>query len=80
MLKTFVGFKGTAALVQIGDIRFWILAETPRQLETLWLGILSEAGPFDAARCKRAILIEATTLPEKRAVTSKPETHEQNQT
>lgn len=83
MLKTFTGFKGTAALVQIGKIRFWILASNPRQLEILWTGILTEAGPFDPALCKNAILIEANSLPGKRAkVKIEPvaPTHEQNQT
>ena len=65
MLKTFTGFKGTAAMVQIGRIKFCILAKNPAQLEALWLSILTEAGPLEPAMCQKAIMIEAKLLPEK---------------
>lgn len=66
MLKSFVGFKGISAFVQIGEIKFMIIAKNARQLETLWHGILIKAGPFDPTKCKKAILIEAKNLPDSR--------------
>lgn len=67
MLKTFTGFRGTAAMVRIGKIRFFIIAETPAQLEALWQSLLTEAGPFDPTICHKAILVEAKLLPESHA-------------
>jgi hypothetical protein len=63
-LKTFVGFSGIAARVQVGKIQFWILAKNTRQLEILWRGIISGPDTFDPKRCKRAILIESSVLPD----------------
>jgi hypothetical protein len=66
MIQTFTGFKGTVAFAQIGDIKFAILAKNPRQLQILWQSIMAEAGPLDPAGLKKAILIEAKTLPPAR--------------
>jgi hypothetical protein len=62
--KTFVGFRGTAAKVQIGSIQFWILAKNTRQLDALWQRIVPGIDTFDPARCKPAILIESAVLPD----------------
>lgn len=53
-------------MVEIGKVRFFILAKNPKQLEALWSGILSEAGAFDPAACNSAILVEAAVLPDRR--------------
>lgn len=66
MLKTFVGFKGTAAMVEIGKIKFVILARNTHQLEILWASILSEAGPLDPSKCKPSIMVEARLLPDQK--------------
>jgi hypothetical protein len=62
--KTFVGFRGIAAKVQIGSIQFWILAKNTRQLDALWQRIVPGIDTFDPARCKPAILIESAVLPD----------------
>jgi len=69
-LRKFTGFKGVCAFAQIGEVQFAILAASQRQIEILWAGILTEAGPLDPAGCKRAILIEQATLPDSPAAVS----------
>lgn len=64
MLSQFTGFKGAVAFAQIGDIQFALLASNPRQLQTLWSHVMANAGPLDPDGIRRAILIEAATLPE----------------
>jgi hypothetical protein len=66
MITTFTGFKGSVAFAQIGDIKFAILARNTRQLQILWQSIMAEAGSLDPAGVKKAILIEACTLPPAR--------------
>lgn len=65
-LKQFTGFKGSAAMVRIGKIEFFILARNPRQVETLWNGLLREAGEFDPSACRPAILVASDTFPERK--------------
>jgi len=70
-LRTFTGFKGVCAFAQIGEVQFAILAASQREIDILWAGILTEAGPLDPAGCKRAILIEQCTLPDRPAAISR---------
>jgi hypothetical protein len=62
-LKTFTGLKGVCAFGKIGKVTFAIIAKTPRELSALWDQVMAAAGPLDTAGIKRAILIEASTLP-----------------
>ncbi len=70
-LQTFTGFRGKAALMQIGNIKFLVLAKDTAQLEALHKHILpNSAEPFNPVACQASIIIQSTVLPK-----SKP-THE----
>ena len=66
--KTFVGFRGLAAQFEIGKVRFWVLAKNARELEALCLSAFNQ--PFDPSKCKPAILIEASVLPDRKNLPS----------
>jgi hypothetical protein len=72
ILKKFTGFKGVVAFAQIGEVQFALLATNPRQLQALWSHVMANAGPLDPAGIKKAILIEASTLPDHRPPTQEP--------
>ena len=63
-LRTFTGFKGAVAFAQIGNVSFALLAKNPRQLRILWASIMTSAPPLDPAGIKKAVLIEASLLPD----------------
>ena len=67
MLKPFTGFRGVATVMEIEGIQFVVMARTPIALEQLHALILPMGTPFDSARCKKSILIEAKILPEPEA-------------
>lgn len=64
MLKTFTGFRGVATLVEISGERCVIIAATPKKLAEIYAALFPEAPPFDPARCKKSVMIEANCLPE----------------
>ena len=65
MLKPFTGFRGYATVMEIGGIRFVVLARTPLALEQLHGHLLPNAQePFDRAKCQKSILIQSSLLPE----------------
>lgn len=74
MLKTFTGFKGKCAFAQVGNLKFAIIAKTDRELQLLWDAVMEEV-PLDPRGIKAAILIEASTLPDRSTRPSAP-THE----
>jgi hypothetical protein len=71
-LKTFTGFRGVAALAEVGGIQFVIIASTPKQLETIYRSLMP-ACEFDPARCQKSIMIQAETLPAKKSTQNKEE-------
>lgn len=62
MLRSFSGFRGVAALVQIGEIKFVIVAPNADQLQTIYGSISSQ--PFNIDACKKSIVISSSILPE----------------
>jgi hypothetical protein len=62
-LKQFTGFRGVAAMAQIGDLQFVILAPNHRQLDILWSSLLPAAGPLDPRGVKKSILIASDLVP-----------------
>lgn len=66
-LKTFTGFKGKIAFAQKGHIRFVLMAANERHLAAIWHHVMSGL-PLDPAGIKPAILIEAATLPDHKAI------------
>ena len=73
-LLTFTGFRGVAGMFQVGEIRFVLVAANAEQLETLYNGLLKDAGPFNPDACKKSIVISSSILPEPKT------TNEQNDT
>jgi hypothetical protein len=63
-LQTFTGFRGKAALMQIGKIKFLVLAQNTKHLEALHQHILpNSAEPFNPVACQASIIIQSTVLP-----------------
>jgi len=75
-LRTFTGFRGTAALMQIGQIKFLVLAKNAAHLEALHARFGSD-GPFNPEACQASIIIQATVLPKTKQSKPKPN-HEQS--
>lgn len=66
MLKTFTGFRGYAAVFEIGGVEFVVLAGSQVALAQLHELLLPDSvTPFDPAKCKKSVLIEAKLLPEE---------------
>lgn len=63
-LQNFKGFRGHAALCQIGDVQFVLLARNAEQLAALYAKFLPEAEPFNANGCQKSIIIQASLLPQ----------------
>jgi hypothetical protein len=64
-LKMFTGFRGVAALMEIGGVKFIVLAKTPLALQQLHQFILPDASePFDLEKCQKSILISSSLLSE----------------
>ena len=62
--KTFTGFRGVATVMEIGGVKFVVLARTPLALAQLHQFILPNATePFNPAMCKKSILISSDLLP-----------------
>lgn len=66
-IKKFTGFKGVAAILQIGDIQFIVVAATQRKLEQLHYAIVPNAGPFNPEACQKSVVVHADLLREKPA-------------
>lgn len=67
-LKSFSGYRGHAALMQIGDIQFLVLASSKEQLEVLHGHMLpNSAEPFNPQACQASIIISSKTLPEPKS-------------
>jgi len=63
--KTFTGFRGVATVMEIGGVKFIVMARSPLALQQLHLHLLPNATePFDPAKCQKSILIESSLLPE----------------
>ena len=67
---SFRGFRGRAALCQIGKVEFVVLAKNEKQLAAIYEHIMPEAPPFNPQACKRSILIEADILPPQKIKTN----------
>lgn len=71
-LKTFTGFRGRAALFQIGKIKFLVMARNGRELEALHDHIMpAAAGTFNPDACKTSIIIQSSVLPNETDKNSK---------
>jgi hypothetical protein len=64
VIRKFEGYRGVAALLQIGDIAFLVVAKDETQLAALHAHILPEADPFNPAACQKTVVIPANLLPE----------------
>jgi hypothetical protein len=64
-LKSFTGYRGQAALMQIGNIKYLVLAQNKKHLEALHAHILPKsAEPFNPFACQASVIISSKTLPE----------------
>jgi hypothetical protein len=64
MLTTFTGFRGVATVMEIGGVRFVVMARSALALEQLHAHILPNAAePFSREKCKKSVLIEGKILP-----------------
>jgi hypothetical protein len=64
-LKTFTGYRGVAAFLEVDGIQFYVTAPTEADLEKLYNLILQDAAePFSPDHCTKCIVISATLLPE----------------
>lgn len=71
MLRSFTGYRGVAALAEIGGVKFVIAARNLAELEAVYTELLPKAPPFNPDACQTSIFISSKLLPEP-----KP-THEQ---
>lgn len=63
-IQTFKGFRGVAALCQIGEVQFVLMARNEEQLAALYAQFLPEAGPFNSAAAHKSVLVQASLLPQ----------------
>jgi hypothetical protein len=70
MLTTFKGFRGHVMFLEIGNVKFYVLCKNLRQAEAIYTHIVPNAPPFNPEACTRAILIEASILPNERKTKS----------
>ncbi len=64
MLRQFTGYRGVAALVQIGEIKFLIVAKNAAELEEIYQAVLPEAGAFNPEACAPSVVISSKILPD----------------
>lgn len=63
-LKTFSGFRGVAALAESDGVQFVIIASNADELAELYAKLLPDAGEFNPAACQKAVMVQASLLPE----------------
>lgn len=63
-LKSFRGFRGVAALAEVGKVQFVIIAATPKKLAAVYTALLPNAPAFDPAMCQKSVMIQSSILPE----------------
>ncbi len=73
MLTAFTGFRGRATLLQLGKVKFIVLAKNDRHLEAIQKFIMP-AVTFNPAACKPSIVIQSNILPNQK---TKHETHQE---
>lgn len=65
MISSFTGFRGHAALFEIGGVKFVVLAKSRLALQQLHSHLLPEAlDPFNPDACQKSVLIPADVLPQ----------------
>ncbi len=64
-LKKFTGFRGVVAFGEIGGIQFALVATTPLAVKNIWEHFMPGI-PFDPAGTQKAVLVQASLLPETR--------------
>ena len=64
-LKSFKGFRGVAALAEVGNIQFVIIAATPKKLGVVYTALLPNAPAFDPAMCQKSVMIQSSILPQQ---------------
>ncbi len=63
-LQDFKGFRGVAALCQIGDVSFMVIAKNQAQLEIIYGHVMPQADPINPDACQKCIAIQASLLPQ----------------
>jgi hypothetical protein len=65
-MTTFKGYRGHVMFLQVGNVKFFVLCKNQKQAQAIYSHIVPHAPPFNPEACTRAILIEATILPNER--------------
>lgn len=63
MIEQFTGFRGVAALCQIGDVSFLVLAKNQKQLAAIYQHVMPQAEPMNPDACKKCVCVQANLLP-----------------